>query len=135
MPPVACPKCSVVVYETASGGWRFDPPTGCVDRIGSNGPNLCCSVLKPSAYGPSTHVPSDDLRMSHAPLALRAGSARFLSFAPSRRPAPRGLSRKGEILCKAPKRLDCPSAARGVHRAGPPNWGVAVLAIGTPFRT
>jgi hypothetical protein len=31
MAPVACPKCSVVVFETASGGWRFDPPTGCVD--------------------------------------------------------------------------------------------------------
>ena len=31
MATVACPKCSVVVYETASGGWRFDPPTGCVD--------------------------------------------------------------------------------------------------------
>ena len=31
MAPVACPKCPVVVYETASGGWRFDPPTGCVD--------------------------------------------------------------------------------------------------------
>jgi hypothetical protein len=32
---VACPKCSVVVYETASGGWRFDPPTGCVDLEGT----------------------------------------------------------------------------------------------------
>jgi hypothetical protein len=21
----------VVAYQTASGGWRFDPPTGCVD--------------------------------------------------------------------------------------------------------
>ena len=31
MAPVACPKCPVVVYETASGGWRFDPRTGCVD--------------------------------------------------------------------------------------------------------
>jgi hypothetical protein len=29
--PVACPKCSVVVHETAAGGWRFDPPTGCID--------------------------------------------------------------------------------------------------------
>jgi hypothetical protein len=35
MAPVACPKCSVVVYETASGGWRFDPPTGCVDLEGT----------------------------------------------------------------------------------------------------
>jgi hypothetical protein len=26
MAPVACPKCSVVVYQTASGGWRFEPP-------------------------------------------------------------------------------------------------------------
>ena len=31
MAPVACPKCSVVAYETASGGWRFDSPTGCID--------------------------------------------------------------------------------------------------------
>jgi hypothetical protein len=35
MAPVACPKCSVVVYQTASGGWRFDPPTGCVDLEGT----------------------------------------------------------------------------------------------------
>jgi hypothetical protein len=35
MAPVACPKCSVVVFETASGGWRFDPPTGCVDLQGT----------------------------------------------------------------------------------------------------
>jgi hypothetical protein len=35
MAPVACPKCSVVVLETASGGWRFDPPTGCVDLQGT----------------------------------------------------------------------------------------------------
>jgi hypothetical protein len=35
MAPVACPKCSVVVYETASGGLRFDPPTGCVDLQGT----------------------------------------------------------------------------------------------------
>src|SRR6266849_3054017 len=31
MAPVACSKCSVVAYETDSGGWRFDPSTGCVD--------------------------------------------------------------------------------------------------------
>jgi hypothetical protein len=31
MAPIACPSCSVVAYETASGGWRFDPPTGCTD--------------------------------------------------------------------------------------------------------
>jgi hypothetical protein len=37
MAPVACPKCSVVVYETTSGGWRFDPPTGCVDLEGTDG--------------------------------------------------------------------------------------------------
>jgi hypothetical protein len=35
MAPVACPKCSVVVYETASRGWRFDPPTGCIDLQGT----------------------------------------------------------------------------------------------------
>jgi hypothetical protein len=35
MAPVACPKCSVAVYETASGGWRFDPPTGCIDLEGT----------------------------------------------------------------------------------------------------
>src|SRR5258705_5717395 len=35
MAPVACPKCSVVVFETASGRWRFDPPTGCVDLQGT----------------------------------------------------------------------------------------------------
>src|SRR4029453_9286722 len=35
MAPVACPKCSVVVYETASGGWGFDPQTGCVDLEGT----------------------------------------------------------------------------------------------------
>ena len=35
MAPVACPKCSVVAYQTASGGWRFDPPTGCVDLEGT----------------------------------------------------------------------------------------------------
>ena len=35
MAPVACPKCSVVAYQTASGGWRFDPPTGCVDLQGT----------------------------------------------------------------------------------------------------
>ena len=31
MAPVACPNCSIVAYETVSGGWRFDPPTGCVE--------------------------------------------------------------------------------------------------------
>jgi hypothetical protein len=28
MVPVACLKCSVVVFETASGGWQFDPTNG-----------------------------------------------------------------------------------------------------------
>jgi hypothetical protein len=31
MAPVACPKCLAVAYETASGGWRFEPATRCVD--------------------------------------------------------------------------------------------------------
>jgi hypothetical protein len=31
MAPVACPKCTVVAYETASGGWRFEPSSGCID--------------------------------------------------------------------------------------------------------
>jgi hypothetical protein len=35
MAPVACPKWSVVVYKTASGAWRFDPPNGCVDLEGT----------------------------------------------------------------------------------------------------
>jgi hypothetical protein len=35
MAPVACPKWSVVVYKTASGAWRFDPPNGCVDLAGT----------------------------------------------------------------------------------------------------
>lgn len=35
MTPVACPKCPVVAYETASGGWRFQPATGCVDLRGT----------------------------------------------------------------------------------------------------
>lgn len=35
MAPVACPKCSVVAYETTSEQWRFDPPTGCVDLRGT----------------------------------------------------------------------------------------------------
>jgi hypothetical protein len=35
MAPVACPKCPIVVHETGSGGWRFDPPTGCFDLHGT----------------------------------------------------------------------------------------------------
>ena len=31
MAPVACPKCSVVAYEITSGGWRFEPASGCID--------------------------------------------------------------------------------------------------------
>jgi hypothetical protein len=31
MAPVACPKCLVVASEATSGGWRFEPSTGCVD--------------------------------------------------------------------------------------------------------
>src|ERR1700719_801970 len=31
MAPVACPKCSVVVCEITSGGWRFEPASGCID--------------------------------------------------------------------------------------------------------
>src|SRR5512133_2847990 len=49
MAPVACPKCSVVVYETASGGWRFEPPTGCVDlqgtELGAKGEFEWCPTL------------------------------------------------------------------------------------------
>jgi hypothetical protein len=31
MASVACPKCAVVTYETTSGGWRFEPSSGCID--------------------------------------------------------------------------------------------------------
>jgi hypothetical protein len=31
MAPVAGPKCLIVASETTSGGWRFEPSTGCVD--------------------------------------------------------------------------------------------------------
>ena len=31
MASVACPKCAVVAYETTSGGWRFEPSSGCID--------------------------------------------------------------------------------------------------------
>jgi hypothetical protein len=31
MSSFACPKCSVVGYETTSGGWRFEPSSGCMD--------------------------------------------------------------------------------------------------------
>src|SRR5256885_8116137 len=105
MPPVACPKCSVVVYETASGGWRFDPPTGCVDRIGSNGPNLCCSVLKPSAYGPSTHVPSADLRMSQRPAGLACGVGEGLVLCPIAPSCPRSEEHTSEL--QSPCNLVC----------------------------
>jgi hypothetical protein len=35
MVSVACPKCSIVAQQTPSGGWRFDPPAGCVDLRGT----------------------------------------------------------------------------------------------------
>jgi hypothetical protein len=48
MTTIACPKCPVVVHETA-GGWRFDPPTGCVDlrdtEWGANGEFQWCPTL------------------------------------------------------------------------------------------
>jgi hypothetical protein len=49
MAPVACSKCPVVAYETASGGWRFDPSIGCVDlqdtEWGAKGELQWCPTL------------------------------------------------------------------------------------------
>ena len=48
--PVACPKCLVVVHETAAGGWRFDPPNGCIDlrdtEWGAKGEFKWCLTLR-----------------------------------------------------------------------------------------
>ena len=49
MAPVPCPKCPVVVHQTGSRGWVFDPPAGCVDlegtEWGANGEFEWCPTL------------------------------------------------------------------------------------------
>jgi hypothetical protein len=52
MSPVPCPKCPVVAHKTPSGGWRFDPSTGCVDlhdtEWGATGECQWCPTLAAS---------------------------------------------------------------------------------------
>ena len=115
MAHVAYPKCSVVVYETASGGRRFDPPTGCVDLEGTEwGAKGWCPTLA-VAMPDEVFWPGQSHR-DHVMRVAEQAQARAKAKAESSKKIPRLSDQEFSFFNTAYNPQPLPPLATGVRR-------------------